>query len=260
MIKLNLHLLTAVFAILATMVIKLPSAQTAELEEIKERGQLIVAVKNNVRPLGFSDQEGNLVGLEIDIARRLAEELLGSPDAVIFQPVTNQERLQVVLDGKVDLAIAGITVTMPRTRIVDFSPYYYLDGTGLITKNKAIAHRDHLSSAKIAVLNGSMAIAIMRYELPDAQLIGVDSYQEALHILETNQADAFAGDRTILAGWTQEYPQYQILPDRLSGAPLSIVLPKGLQHEDLRRQVREAIASWRKSGWLQERIEYWGLP
>ena len=260
MIKPKLYFLASILGILATMVIKLPSAQTAELEEIKQRGQLIVAVKDNIRPLGFSDEEGNLVGLEIDIARRLAEELLGNPDAVVFQPVTNHERLQVVLDERVDIAIAKVTITTPRTRIVDFSPYYYLDGTGLITKNKAIANKKNLSNAKIAVLNGSTTIAVIRHELPNAQLIGVNSYQSALNLLEMENADAFAGDRTILAGWIQEYPQYRLLPDRLSGEPLSIVMPKGLQYEDLRRQVREAISRWRKSGWLQERIEYWGLP
>ncbi|MGL5192033.1 MAG: transporter substrate-binding domain-containing protein, partial [Chroococcales cyanobacterium] len=51
----------------------------AELAEIQQRGQLIVAVKDNVRPMGFRAGNGNLQGFEIDIARRLAQELLGSP-------------------------------------------------------------------------------------------------------------------------------------------------------------------------------------
>ncbi len=259
MIKQKLSLLATLIGLLTITIIQSPSAKAAELAEIKKRGQLIVAVKDNIRPLGFSDEQGNLVGLEIDIAHRLAEELLGNADALVLKPVTNQERLQAVLEDRVDIAIARVTATIPRTRIVDFSPYYYLDGTGLITNN-LIDSKENLATAKIAVLQGSSTIAIVRHKLPNAQLIGVQSYQEALNLLETNKASAFAGDLSILAGWTQQYPQYQLLSDRLSGEPLSIVMPKGIQYEDLRKQVREAIVRWRKSGWLQERSEYWGLP
>lgn len=260
MIKHKLSLLAVIFGLIATTIVQPPLAKTAELSEIKQRGKLVVAVKDNVRPLGFSDDRGNLVGLEIDLARRLAKELLGNADAVVLKPVSNQERLQAVLGDKVDIAIARVTATIPRSRIVDFSPYYYLDGTGIITKNKLIDNKENLATAKIAVLYDSTTIAVIRHELPNAQLIGVKSYQEALDLLETDRVTAFAGDRTILTGWIQEYPQYRLLPDRLSGEPLSIVMPKGIQYADLRKQVREAILSWRKSGWLQERIQYWGLP
>ncbi|MEM6592000.1 MAG: transporter substrate-binding domain-containing protein, partial [Cyanobacteria bacterium P01_C01_bin.73] len=47
-------------------------AAAAELEQIEQRGYLIVAVKDNWRPLGFRDEAGELAGLEIDIAKALA--------------------------------------------------------------------------------------------------------------------------------------------------------------------------------------------
>jgi polar amino acid transport system substrate-binding protein len=235
------------------------SVGAVEWSEIAERGKIFVGVKDNVRPLGFIDRDNKLVGLEIDIARKLAAELLGSSKAVEFVPVTNEARLQAVLNEEVDIAIARVSVTNSRSRIVDFSPYYYLDGTGLITKDAEIENIDTLATGKIAVLENSATIAVIRDRLPQANLIGVKSYQEALQLLESKQAQAFAGDRSILTGWIQEYPQYKLLPDRLSGAPLAIVMPKGLQHTQLRQKIIDAIAQWRKSGWLQERIEYWGL-
>ncbi len=248
--------------VITTMVNTLMMASVSravEWSEIVDRKRIIVGVKDNVRPLGFIDDRGKLVGLEIDIAHKLATELLGSSEAVEFVPLTNEERLQAVLNEEVDIAIARVTVTTPRTRIVDFSPYYYLDGTGLITKDAEIHNLDSLAVAKIAVLENSATIAVIRHKLPQATLIGVNSYQEALELLESNQVRAFAGDRTILTGWIQEYPQYKLLPNRLSGAPLAIVMPKGLQHRQLRQKIIGAIAQWRESGWLQERIEYWGL-
>lgn len=237
-----------------------PSTPGAELEEILRRGKLIVAVKDNSRPLGFYGTAGNLQGLEIDLARRLAEELLGSPEAVDFKPVSNAERLPAVTEGAVDLAIARVTATPSRSLQVDFSPYYYLDGTGLVTQNPTIQQLRDLVRGKIAVLEGSSTIAAIRSELPQAHLVGVASYQEALGLLEGGNADAFAADNSVLAGWVQEHSQYRLLPVRLSAEVLAVAMPKGLQHASLRGFINAAILRWRESGWLQERAQYWGLP
>ncbi|MDJ0745385.1 MAG: transporter substrate-binding domain-containing protein [Xenococcaceae cyanobacterium MO_167.B27] len=252
-----------IIALAITIIIKLITpfpTKAAELNEIQQRGQLIVAVKDNLRPLGFRDKEGNLVGLEIDIARKLAAEILGDANAIVFKPVSNQTRLKVILDHQADIAIAKVTNTASRRRIVNFSPHYYLDGTGIITKNININSVKDLGGAKIAVLYNSATIAVIRARQPQAQLVGVNSYQEALQLLEAEEVAAFTADITTLTGWIQQYPEYKLLPERLSGEPLCIVMPKGLQYEELRSKVYQTLLSWRKSGWLQERITYYHLP
>lgn len=232
----------------------------AEFKEITQRGKLIVAVKDNLPPLGFTDDRGNLQGLEIDLAKQLAKELLGNADAVELQPVSNQDRLRVILEGKVDLTIARVAITASRSRVVDFSDYYYIDGTGLVTKEASVKNLLDLRDRKIAVLNNSNTITIIKNQLPSTQLIGVNSYQEALNLLENNDADAFAADRTVLTGWVREYPNYRQLPETLGGEALCVVMPRGLQYTELRNKINDAIETWQQSGWLQERIKYWGLP
>ncbi|HAA32372.1 MAG TPA: ABC transporter substrate-binding protein [Cyanobacteria bacterium UBA8553] len=233
---------------------------SAELKEIEQRGKLIVAVKDNLRPLGFRDASGNLQGFEIDIAKRLAEELLGKPDAVVLQPVMNRDRLNILLEGKVDLMVARVTATNSRARLVDLSKPYYLDGTGLITKDTSIAQLRDVATKTIAVLKGSSTIPVMKYALPASKLVGVDSYEEARSLLENGGANAFAADQSVLAGWVQEYPQYRLLPVKLSTEALCIVMPKGLQYTNLQDRVNQAIARWQASGWLAERAAAWGLP
>ena len=254
--KYRLFQLLAALTIVATM----PEAIAArEWSEIESEGKLKVAVKENVRPLGFVNNQSDLIGLEIDIARKLAAELLDDSSSVELLPVDNIERLQVILEDEADLTIARVAVTPSRSRIVDFSDYYYLDGTGIVTKNREIENINSLPLRRIAVIENSATIAVIRHRLPNANLIGVDSYQAALELLETDRVDGFAADRSILTGWIQEYPQYKLLPERLSGAALAIVMPKGLQYKELRKKVNSAIAKWKESGWLQKRIEYWGL-
>lgn len=237
-----------------------PVVQAAELEEIRERGYLIVAVKDNLRPLGFRNEAGQLEGLEIDIARRLAETLLGHSDAVAFVPVTNQERLSALLEGEVDLVIARLGVTGPRARLVDFSSPYYVDGTAFVTRTGGVEQLADLSRDRIAVLNGSTSIPSVRLLLPLAELVGVDSYQAALEVLESGQVTAFAADASVLTGWVQQDLRYRLLPTIISAEALGVAMPRGLQYDPLRQEVNEAIAQWYASGWLIERINYWGLP
>ncbi|MHC5738340.1 transporter substrate-binding domain-containing protein [Nostoc sp.] len=236
------------------------TASAAEMSEIQQRGYLNIAVKDNLRPLGFKDDNGNLQGLEIDLAKRLAVDLVGKAEAVKFQPVANRDRLSVVLDKKVDFVIARVTATESRARIVSFSVPYYLDGTVLVTKDTSVQQLNDLAKQKIAVLNNSSTIAQVRYYVPSAELVGVNSYEEAREGIENNGVAAFAADASVLSGWVQQYPQYRLLPTKLSTEPLSVVTPKGLQYDELRRNVNQAIARYLEQGWLQQRAQYWGLP
>jgi len=235
-------------------------SNAAEFKEIQQRGYLLVAVKDNLPPLGFRDRQGRLRGLEIDLAQKLAADLLGNPAAVKFIPVTNRDRLNAVMEDKVDLAIASVTATDSRSRLVSFSPPYYMDGAAIIAKKATAQTLNDVARKTVAVLKGSSTIPTVKYLLPQVQLLGVDSYQQAHSILESGIAAAFAADASVLSGWVQEYPQYEILPTLLSAEPLAVVMPKGLQYDDLRRKVNAAIARYTTEGWLRQRAEFWGLP
>ncbi|NEP18290.1 MAG: transporter substrate-binding domain-containing protein [Leptolyngbya sp. SIO4C1] len=233
---------------------------SAELADIRDRGYLIVAVKDSWPPLGFRNEAGELVGFEIDIARQLAQRLLGDPDAVELRPVSNRDRINRVIEGEADIAIAGVTLTSPRQRIASFSLPYYLDGVGFVTQRDRIQSLDDLQSARVALLNSSSTVTQVDYWLPLATLVPTASYAEAIALLETGQVDAFAGDVTVLSGWIQQDSRYRLLPEIISIEPLAIVIPKGTQHSPLRRAINQAVEAWYDEAWLQERAIYWGLP
>ena len=232
----------------------------ADLETIRDRGHLIVAVREGSRPLSFRDREDCLAGLEIDIARGLAAKIFGRPDAVEWVVVPNQDRLTAVLDDRADVAIAGITLTPGRQRLVSFSPPYYLDGTGLLVRDPRFQSLQDLQRARLGILQGSSAVAVVRHLLPLASLTPVDSYQDAFDRLSTGQIDGFAGDATVLTGWQQDHSDYRLVPSLLSAEPLAIALPKGTQYTDLRSLVNQTVNTWHHSGWLEDRVTFWGLP
>ncbi len=235
-------------------------AEAATLDQIRERGYLIVAVKDNLRPLGFMGSNGQVEGFEIDLARWLAQTLLGDANAVQLLPVTNQERIRSLLNDRVDLVIARLGITNSRTRLVDFSSPYFIDGTAFVTRSGTIQSLRDLRGQRIAVLHGSDTISTVRSLIPDVQLQGVDSYQQAQAVLQSGAAVAFAADATVLTGWVQELPSYRLLPNLISADALAVGMPRGQQFASLRQQVNRAIEQWQNSGMLRQRVAYWGLP
>jgi polar amino acid transport system substrate-binding protein len=70
---------------------------------------------------------------------------------------------------------------------------------------------------------------------------------------------SIAADRSLLVSWIKANPTYHLLPDKLSAEALGIVLPKGTKYLALLDLVNRSIEGWQTSGWLQERVRYWGL-
>ncbi|NUN65148.1 transporter substrate-binding domain-containing protein [Pseudanabaena biceps] len=221
----------------------------------QKRGKIIIGVKDNLPPLGFRDREGNLSGLEIDVARELAKELNLALELV---PLKNRDRLSALQDNQIDVAIAQITVTTNRSRLVDFSLPYYTDSTVVIAK-RDMSIQELSQPLAIGVIKNSAAIAVIQSQLPKAVIIGASSYGSGLAALKSDKIKAFVGDRTSLMQWLSQNTDYAIIGNPLAVHSLAIALPRGLQHLELREQVFAVVNKWRKSGWLKERATYWGL-
>jgi polar amino acid transport system substrate-binding protein len=249
---------------LAFWLLGLASAPASRAQEdFQTRRKLRIAVKDNLPPLGFRDCQGNLVGFEIDLAREIAKELLGDGNAVEFVPVSNSQRLPYLLENKVDLAIAQISLTANRARLVDFSLPYYQDRTILISsKSQPNLKISNSKIQKIAVIKGSTAIAAVqsRYASKYAQveIIGASSYLQLIQALETNQVQAIAGDYLALFDWLQSHPEYAITD--LDFHSLAIAIPKGLQHKTLFLETIRATEKLRQNNWLKLKAKEWQMP
>ncbi|MCJ2543247.1 transporter substrate-binding domain-containing protein [Thermostichus vulcanus] len=229
--------------------------------EIVASGQVRVAVKDNLRPLGFRDLEGELQGFEIELAQEIGSRLLGSEQVVELIPVSNLERLEVLIENRVDLAIAQIGITPDRARQVDFTSAYYQDGPSLVVARSSGWERwSDLRGGRVAVLQGSSAIPYLNRYLPGVELVAVDSYVMGAELLLAGEVQAWAADRSILAGWLAEHPDYQFLGSPLATVGLGIAMSKGLDQAELRLRVRRELEELRASGWLAERAQAWGLP
>ncbi len=237
-----------------------PSVAVA-LQVIRDRGFLSVGVKTNLFPMGFRDESGKLVGFEIAMARRLAQELLGSPEAVRLIPVRNIDRLQAVASGRVDVAIAAITATDSRRRWVDFTAPYYFERSMILVQNpkpKTLTLTD-LTGDSVAVLKGSSSIEALNAEGLNLTIVEVESYDAGLAQLRSGQVKALVGDRVMLLGILRQEPSLQFLKEEFGLYPMAIAMPKGIDSASLRSGVNEAIDRWQQNGWLRSQWLQWDL-
>ncbi len=253
-------------AIGATFLIGIPVLKTAPVEarpwsDIQQSEELRIGVKADLPPLAWQDDSGEWQGFEIEIARQLTQQLFGTDWVIEFVPLTNQERLDAVIDDRVDLAIAQIGITTARIRQVSLTLPYYLDGTAIVVpESSPLLSSLELSTEAIAVLRGSTTVATLNTLSPSLETVGTDSYRDSVDALLDDRVDAVAADASVMTGWVQEESGYRLLTPLLSGSGLAIALPKGNQYSELRRRVNAEMQELADSGWFEQQAEAWGLP
>jgi polar amino acid transport system substrate-binding protein len=213
-----------------------------------------VGVKDNLPPLGFRNSSDVLEGFEIDLARQLAQELLGDARKIELVPLGNGERFDALWEGRVDVVIAQVTLTRNRSRVVTFSPPYYVASTVVIVPRSRPAPPD-----TIAVLRHSSAIAMVQFHHPQAKTVAVDSYSEGLAALTRGDVTAFAADHLAVHQWLTANPAYTTLAP-IGSHSLAIAMPRGLGYFPLHERLSQSLERLRQSGWLRTRAQFWQLP
>ena len=100
------------------------SAKARTLDEIKKDGKIRIGVFSDKSPFGYVDSNGEVQGYDVEFAKRIGKDLLGSEDAVEFVYVEAASRVEYLKSGKVDIILANFTVTDERKESVDFAlPY-----------------------------------------------------------------------------------------------------------------------------------------
>jgi len=101
-------------------------ARADTLRDVIESGTLTVGVKADYRPYGYLDTDGNVVGIEPDLAQDAADVL--GVDLELIEVVASN-RMQFLEQGRIDVMIATMTDTMERRGVVEIlNPDYYSSG------------------------------------------------------------------------------------------------------------------------------------
>ena len=172
---------------------------TSLLRTVLDRKKVIVGTGSTNAPWHFEDEKGQLVGMDIAIARIVSQRLFDDPTKVEFVKQDPAARIPNITTGKVDIVIQFMTVTAQRAQLVAFSRPYYLEGVALLTstKGKLKTHKQLLAAgkrARVSVLQNAFADNMVKAGLPQATVMQLDTQANAIQALDSGRADAAAID------------------------------------------------------------------
>jgi ABC-type amino acid transport substrate-binding protein len=228
------------------------------LKKIKNAKAVAIAYRNDAAPFSFVDESRQPLGFSIDLCRRvvaaIAQQLGVDGMQIQWVPVTTQDRMEAVEKGKADMECGSTTVTLSRSKRVNFSSYIFVDGTGLLVKTDSTAQRlSDLGGKKIGVVAGTSNEKALNDALKraviNATVVPVKTRDEGLAMFEAGQLDSFASDRTLLlalAPKAKDPKAISLLGEDLSFEPYAIVLPRN--DDDFRLAVNAALAQVYRSG------------
>ncbi len=238
------------------------TAQTPDtIAQIKQRGTVVVGVKNDYKPWGFLDPSGKIVGMEIDLVDEIAKKLGVKPELI---PVTAANRMEFLNQGRIDLVIATMGDTEPRRKVIGMiEPNYYAGATNVLAPKSANLKKwEDLKERKVCAVQGAYYNRRVT-QLYQPELVVFPAVPDALNALIGGNCIAFLFDDTLivstLSSGDQKWASYEM--------PLVSEDPQlwaiGVRLTDLDapfgKLIKEMSVDWHKSGKLLELEKKWGI-
>ncbi|MFW6288523.1 MAG: transporter substrate-binding domain-containing protein [Spirochaetota bacterium] len=228
------------------------------LDEIVRRGTLRVGMSTFV-PWAMQDKEGELIGFEIDVATRLADDM---GVEVEFVPTQWSGIIPALLTGRFDVIIGGMGIRPDRNLRVNFSIPYDYSGMSLAANATTAGGRTTLeefntADTTVAVRIGTTAADAAQKHLPNAELRLFEAETQAVQEVLNGSADAIVASAPLPAYLVVDNPGTLYLPlsETFTREPIGFALPKG--DPDLLNYFNSWIRVVEAEGWLAERKQYW---
>jgi len=221
----------ALFALLTvtSMIASVPAAaQSPVLNRVLKSGQLRVGMTADQPPLNAKDKNGEMIGLEVDLAEGLAHAL-GLELEIVQMPFGRL--LGALKRGKVDMVMSGVDITAERTKDFLFVGPYLLSGKSLLTSSDALAEAETVedinrSNVKVVALANSTSEAFIKRYMPKAKYTPINDYEMGVKKVKSGEADAMIADMPacILAVLRNPDAGLVTLTEPLSVEPMGIAV------------------------------------
>ena len=227
------------------------------IEEVQDRGMLRAGL-GLFEPWSACDADGELIGFEIDVATKVAEDM----GVELESARTNWNYIiPALIAEEFDVIISGMTILPSRNLKVNFTAPYNFTGIYLVANTEMSADLETLAdfnsaSVTIATRRGASSIPALENVFPDAMLVLLDTDNEVLQAIVDGEAHAAAAFATTRTTWVEAHPETLHLPSEepFSSESLAIAVRKG----DL--DTLNFFNSWievnKANGWLEQRRQY----
>ena len=204
------------------------TAQSPVLSRVLKSGELRVGMSADQPPLNVRDKDGQMMGLEVDLAEGLAHAL-GLELKIV--PMPFGQLLNALKRGKVDMVMSGVDITGARTKDFLFVGPYLLSGKSLLTTSRALAEAQSVedidvANVRIVALANSTSEDFVKRYIPKAKFTPIDDYEMGVKKVISGEADAMVADlpACVLAVLRNPNSNLVTLSEPLSVEPIGIAV------------------------------------
>ncbi|MEK4284499.1 MULTISPECIES: amino acid ABC transporter substrate-binding protein [Ureibacillus] len=225
-------------------------------DEAKDKETLIIGIDDKFAPMGFRDDQNEIVGFDIDMARAAAEKM---GVEVEFQPIDWTTKESELSSGRIDLIWNGYTITDERKQKVLFTKPYLENAQVVVTLvDSPITKINELAGKQVGVQALSSALDALN-EHPISNEVNLNEYKDnvlALTDLKNGRLDAVVIDKVVVEYYmTQEPDTFTILEEELAPEQYGVGVKKG--NEELLEKLQAALDEMNEDGTAAEISEKW---
>lgn len=231
--------------------------KASTIEKVIRSGKLRVGMSTFV-PWAMQDKKGEWIGFEIDMAKKLAEDM---GVKVEFVPTKWEGLIPSLLTGKFDLIIAGMMGTPQRALKINFTRPYDFSVMNMVANKKVAAGfktAADFNRPDVTVLcrNGTTAVPAAKRTLPKAKLLLFSENGPMVQELLNGKAHVVVASSPEPAQLAIKHPDTLFFIDESLGMePISIGVRKG--DPDTLAYLNNWIVVVKNQGFIEEKVNYW---
>ncbi|MGR3376654.1 transporter substrate-binding domain-containing protein [Salipiger abyssi] len=233
-------------------------SQDSVIEQIKRAGVLKVGMSTFV-PWAMRNTDGELIGFEIDVATKLAEDM---GVEVEFVPTAWDGIIPALIAGKFDVIIGGMSITPQRNLTVNFTQPYARSSLGVmahIGESEDIAWPEGYNSTDVtfACRRGGSPCEYLKETFPKATLRQFDDQNQVIQEVLNGNANAMVSSQPLPSFIIYDNPEVVFAPtdELIEASSEGFAVRKG--DPDALNFFNNWILVRTQDGWLKERHDYW---
>lgn len=232
------------------------ASASTEMKLVKE-GKLLIATSPDFPP--FENLEnGEMVGLDIEIGKAVAEKLGLEPEFVSLQ--FDSILTAVAAGTQADVGISGLTVDPERAKTVDFSDSYYVDDLSVaVMKNNADITADNADEALnkegvvIAVQSGTSGETYVKENYPKATVQPYGNSTDAFAALQSGQANAVCTNKAVVERMlANAYADAQVVKSIATGEEYAVAVAQ--ENKALTAAINKALEELQADGTIDDLV------
>lgn len=215
----------------------------------KNENQLVMVTEAGFAPYEYYEN-GEVVGVDVDIAREIAKYL---GKTLVVKDIAFDSIINEVKTGKADFGAAGISYSEDRAKNVDFSINYAVSKqVVIVNNNSSITNVNGISNKKIAVQLGSIADTFVTEKYKNANVVRQKKYLAAIEDLKTGKVDCVVMDELPAKEIVSKNEGIKILDGSLTNDSYGMVVKKG--NKELLDAINMVLQNLKDEGKIDEFI------